>query len=72
MSERSNYQRRPNFIRCIRDGEKKTSLCGRKLTFEFAFENPEHARLNEEAGGRLVTCEDCAGAEVFYLTEKNK
>jgi hypothetical protein len=50
---------RPDYVTCIRKGNSTESLCGRSLFLEFAFVDREHARSNEAAGGRLVTCEDC-------------
>lgn len=50
---------RPDYVTCIRKGNSTESLCGRTLCFEFAFVDKNHARSNEAAGGRLVTCADC-------------
>lgn len=52
---------RPSYVCCIRK-EGRLSYCGRDTGFDFVFQSPEHARLNEEQGGRLVTCPECKKA----------
>lgn len=50
---------RPDYVRCIQLHSRET-YCSRKADmFEWMFVDPEHARLNEEQKGRLVTCPEC-------------
>jgi len=56
--------KRPEYVACIRNDEgskdhQHTALCGRYIWMEFAFQGVEHAQLNKEQGGRLVTCPEC-------------
>lgn len=50
---------RAEYITCITGGDKE-SLCGRNLSMEFAFLTVEHAKLNDDAEGRLTVCPECA------------
>jgi hypothetical protein len=49
---------RPEWLTCIRKN-KNFSLCGRVITFGFAFENLEHAEAEVAREGRLVPCKKC-------------
>lgn len=60
--------KRPDYVKCVRrsapsSGTPGKTLCGRNFwSFEWTFQDVEHALQNEEQGGRLVTCPECAAA----------
>jgi hypothetical protein len=54
---------RPEWVACIKApplGLWVFALCGRRLGWEFAYQDAEHARGDIEREGRLVLCEECA------------
>lgn len=58
-------QERQEWVTCIKapDAAPWTTICGREAFGEFIFVDAEHARLNKEQGGRLVTCSGCETVE---------
>lgn len=54
---------RPEYIRCVHQGETGQSYCGRKLWgFDKAFLDIEHAQSAIDNRDRLVPCRDCMAA----------
>ena len=48
---------------------KKMAWCGEPLTFDWAFENIDHAAYNGMGKGRLVACKACTDAVIRCVTE---
>ena len=60
MTERAEY------IKCIQHThaeKQKTSWCGKQLfSFDWVFQDIDHATYNVMSGGRQVPCPECVNA----------
>jgi hypothetical protein len=51
---------RPEYVTCVTDSARcGYSLCGRFISWSFAFLGPDHARMTEASGSRLMICPEC-------------
>jgi hypothetical protein len=59
-------KKRPEYIRCIQHThaeKQKTSWCGEQLSsFDWVFQDIDHATYNVMSGGRQVPCPECLNA----------
>ena len=62
---------RPEYIRCIQHThaeKQKTSWCGKQLfSYDWVFQDIDHATYTMMNGGRLVPCPDCVNAIINVL-----
>ena len=62
---------RPEYIRCIQHthvDKQKTSWCGEKLySFDWVFQDIDHATYTVMNGGRQVPCPDCINSIIEIL-----
>lgn len=62
---------RPDYIKCIQHTHadlSKTSWCGKKIySFDWVFQDIDHAVYSVQSGSRQVPCPDCVNKinEVF-------
>ena len=63
---------RPEHIACIKsDNDEKVSLCGRRISYEFAFQSLEHVKNSADYGSRLEACKECIKKAVPLLNTGN-
>jgi len=56
---------RPDYVKCVHNGDTGYSYCGRRLSgYEWAFLDLAHAIGNAENRGYLVACPGCMAAAV--------
>jgi hypothetical protein len=64
---------RPEYIKCIQHThaeKQKTSWCGKQLSsFDWVFQDIDHATYNVMSGGRQVPCPECINAIIGILKD---